>query len=77
VRGVQDSQGPPGMSPMPLYVKARSLLRNLFWSRGVEADLDQEVHAHLELLTEEGCVQACRGTKRNARRGWNLAASNR
>jgi predicted permease len=38
---------------MPLFVKARSLLRNLFWSRGVEADLDQEVHAHLEMLIAE------------------------
>ncbi len=38
---------------MPLFVKARSLLRNLFFSRGVEADLDQEVHSHLEMLTEE------------------------
>ncbi|HUC55257.1 MAG TPA: ABC transporter permease [Candidatus Cybelea sp.] len=38
---------------MPLLVKARSYLRNLFSSRRVDADLDQEVHAHLELLTEE------------------------
>jgi len=38
---------------MPLLVKARSLLRNLFWKRGVEADLDQEVHAHLEMLIAE------------------------
>jgi putative ABC transport system permease protein len=38
---------------MPLFMKARSLLRNLFSSRGVDTDLDQEVHAHLELLTEE------------------------
>jgi putative ABC transport system permease protein len=38
---------------MPLFVKARSLLRNLFWKRGVEADLDQEVHAHLEMLIAE------------------------
>ena len=38
---------------MPLFVKARSFLRNLFLSRRVEADLDQEVHAHLEMLTEE------------------------
>src|SRR5205823_14646764 len=38
---------------MPLFVKARSFLRNLFSTRRVEADLDQEVHAHLELLTEE------------------------
>jgi putative ABC transport system permease protein len=38
---------------MPLFMKARSFLRNLFSSRGVDRDLDQEVHAHLELLTEE------------------------
>jgi predicted permease len=38
---------------MPLLAKARSLLRNFFSSRRVEADLDQEVHAHLEMLTEE------------------------
>jgi putative ABC transport system permease protein len=38
---------------MPLLVRARSLLRNFFSSRRVEADLDQEVHAHLEMLTEE------------------------
>jgi macrolide transport system ATP-binding/permease protein len=38
---------------MPLLVKARSFLRNLFYARRVDADLDQEVHAHLELLIEE------------------------
>jgi putative ABC transport system permease protein len=38
---------------MPLFVKARSFLRNLFLSRRVEADLDQEVHSHLELLIAE------------------------
>src|ERR1700691_3051362 len=38
---------------MPLRVKARSFLRNLFYSRQVDADLDQEVRAHLELLIEE------------------------
>jgi predicted permease len=38
---------------MPLFVKARSFLRNLFFSRGVEADLDREVHAHLEMLIAE------------------------
>src|SRR5713226_5120061 len=38
---------------MPLLVKARSLLRNLFLSRRVDADLDQAVHAHLEMLTDE------------------------
>jgi putative ABC transport system permease protein len=38
---------------MPLLVKARSLLRNLFLPRRVDVDLDQEVHSHLEMLTEE------------------------
>jgi putative ABC transport system permease protein len=38
---------------MPLFVKARSFLRNLFLSRGVEAELDQEVHSHLDLLIAE------------------------
>src|SRR6266699_2983915 len=38
---------------MPVFVKARRFLRNLFSSRRVELDLDQEVHAHLEMLTDE------------------------
>ncbi len=38
---------------MPLFVKARSFLRNLFLFRRVEADLDEEVHSHLELLIAE------------------------
>ncbi len=38
---------------MPLLVKVRSFLRNLFSFRRVEGDLDQEVHSHLEMLTEE------------------------
>jgi predicted permease len=38
---------------MPLIVKVRSFLRNLFSTRRVEADLDQEVHSHLELLIAE------------------------
>ncbi len=38
---------------MPLLVKARSFLRNLFFSRRVDADLDQEVHSHLEMLIAE------------------------
>jgi len=38
---------------MPLLVKVRSVLRNLFSFRRVEGDLDQEVHSHLEMLTEE------------------------
>jgi len=38
---------------MPVFVNVRSFLRNLFLSRRVEEDLDQEVHSHLEMLTEE------------------------
>jgi predicted permease len=38
---------------MPLLVKVRSFLRNFFLSRRVDVDLDQEVHAHLELLIAE------------------------
>jgi putative ABC transport system permease protein len=38
---------------MPLFVKARSFLRNFFLSRRVEADLDQEIRSHLRMLTEE------------------------
>jgi putative ABC transport system permease protein len=38
---------------MPLFMKVRSFLRNLFLSRRVEADLDNEVRSHLELITAE------------------------
>jgi predicted permease len=38
---------------MPLLVKARSFLRNLFFTRRLDADLDREVHSHLEMLVEE------------------------
>jgi len=38
---------------MPLFLKARSLLRNLFLTRRVEQDLDLEVHSHLQLLIGE------------------------
>ena len=38
---------------MPLFMKVRSLLRNLVLGRRVEADLDEEVRSHLEMLTEE------------------------
>ena len=38
---------------MPLLVKARSFLRNLFSSGRRDGDLDQEIHAHLEMLIEE------------------------
>jgi len=48
---------------MPLFVKARGFLRNLFSSRRVEVDLDEEVHAHLELLTEENIGKGMRPEK--------------
>jgi macrolide transport system ATP-binding/permease protein len=38
---------------MRIVVKARSFLRNLFHSRRVEEDLDEEVQSHLEMLTAE------------------------
>jgi putative ABC transport system permease protein len=38
---------------MPLFIQARSFLRNLLSSNRVEADLNQEVHSHLEMLAEE------------------------
>jgi predicted permease len=38
---------------MPVLAKARSFLRNFLLSHRVEADLDLEVHSHLELLAEE------------------------
>lgn len=42
---------------MPLVMKFQSLLRNLFAIHRTEADLDQEVRSHLELLTEENMRQ--------------------
>jgi hypothetical protein len=54
---------------MPLFVKVRSFLRNLFLSRRVEVDLDNEVRSHLELMTEEkvragmGCEEARRAAR--------------
>src|SRR5215467_11788304 len=38
---------------MPLLVKARSFLRNLFKTQRVEQDLDLEVRSHLQLLIDE------------------------
>ena len=38
---------------MPLLAKARSFLRNLFFAHRVDADLNQEVDSHLEMLIEE------------------------
>jgi putative ABC transport system permease protein len=38
---------------MPLFVKVRSFLRNLVLGSRVEADLDEEVRSHLEMLADE------------------------
>jgi hypothetical protein len=38
---------------MPLFVRARSFLRNVFLSRRVDSDFDHEVRSHLAMLTEE------------------------
>lgn len=38
---------------MAVFVKARSFLRTLFMSRAAEVDLDEEIRAHLEMLTDE------------------------
>ncbi len=38
---------------VPLVAKVRSFFRNVFLSRRVESDLDQEVRSHFEMLKEE------------------------
>jgi len=38
---------------MPLFVKVRSFLRNLFSPHRVEVDLDEEVRSHVEMLVDE------------------------
>ena len=48
---------------------ARSLLRNLFRSRHVERDLDQEIHSHLELLIDEN-IRAGMAPKEAQRMAW-------
>jgi putative ABC transport system permease protein len=52
---------------MPIFVKARNLLRNLFSTGRVDANLDQEIRSHLELRTEEKTRSGERpGTARRA-----------
>jgi len=34
------------------WPKAQSFLRNIFWWRRVDAELDREVRAHLQLLID-------------------------
>jgi len=62
---------------MPLFVKARRFLRNVFLSRRVEVDLDQEVHSHLEMLTEENICAGMSPGEAHASHESNLAGSNR
>ncbi len=62
---------------MPLLVKARSFLRNLIFARRVDADLDQEVRSHLELLIEEKIRAGMSPSKRNAPRASNWAEWNK
>ena len=62
---------------MPLLVKARSFLRNLIFARRVDADLDQEVRSHLELLIEEKIRAGMSPAKRNALRASNWAEWNK
>jgi hypothetical protein len=38
---------------MSLFRKARNFVRNIFSCRSVDADLDQEIHSHFEMLTDE------------------------
>jgi predicted permease len=38
---------------VPLFVKLRSLLQNLFAFRHADVELDREVHSHLDLLAQE------------------------
>ena len=38
---------------MPLFARVQSFVRNLFSARSVDSDLDQEVHSHLAMLTDE------------------------
>jgi predicted permease len=40
-----------------LLAKTRSFLRNLFWSRRIDVDLDQEIQSHLEMLIEQNFGQ--------------------
>jgi macrolide transport system ATP-binding/permease protein len=51
---------------MRFLAKARSFLRNVFLARRVEAELDEEVRGHLEMLAEENVRAGM--TKEKARR---------
>ena len=62
---------------MPLGVKVQSFLRNVFSGRRADAELNEEVRAHLELLIDEMCARGCRRKKRDRQREWNWEGSNR
>lgn len=57
---------------MSLFVNVRSFLRNLFFSRRVDGDLDQELQSHLDMLAEENIRAGMPPKKRNAPRAPNL-----
>src|SRR5882762_1264515 len=59
---------------MPLFAKVQSFLRNFFSSRHVDIDLDQEVHAHLELLTAEN-IRAAASNRSRSRFANNASAT--
>src|SRR2546429_9547830 len=53
---------------MPLLAKAKSLLRNLLFTRRVEEDLDREVRSHFQMLVDER-IRAGMGRKEAERGG--------
>ena len=59
---------------MPLLARTRSFLRNLFSSSRMDGDLDQEIHSHLEMLTEENIRAGM--SPREAERANDLASAN-
>ncbi len=44
---------------MPLFLKARSFLRNLFATRRMDKDLDEEVQSHLDMRHPTGSASTC------------------
>src|SRR5215472_14995177 len=54
---------------MPLPAKARSFLRNLFFTRRAEEDLDQEVRSHLQMLIDDK-LGAGMGREQAERAAW-------
>jgi putative ABC transport system permease protein len=42
---------------MPLFARGRSCLRNLFATRSVDFDLDEEMQAHLDMLSDENVLK--------------------